>query len=217
MIIEGNVGIGTTSPGAKLEVGGQVKITGGTPAANKVLTSDAVGLASWNNLSAINGISGSGTTNYIPKFTAATNVGNSVMYETGDNVGIGTTTPGQKLDVKGDIILGGSTGAGGPVGKLWFRNDAGNTEGWIHQEQNGMKFGGTNSYSFLPGSSLQVGTNSTLSVEVNSNRVGIKDVIRLAPRSAFPASASDGDLCVKGDSGSRHIYCYLNGDWRQLD
>jgi len=45
----GNVGIGTTSPAAKLEVAGVVKITGGSPAANKVLTSDASGLASWQN------------------------------------------------------------------------------------------------------------------------------------------------------------------------
>ena len=43
----GNVGIGTTAPGAKLEVAGQIKITGGTPGADKVLTSDASGLASW--------------------------------------------------------------------------------------------------------------------------------------------------------------------------
>ena len=43
----GNVGIGTTSPGAKLEVAGQVKITGGAPGSGKVLTSDATGLASW--------------------------------------------------------------------------------------------------------------------------------------------------------------------------
>ena len=43
----GNVGIGTVSPGAKLEVAGQVKITGGTPGAGKVLTSDASGLATW--------------------------------------------------------------------------------------------------------------------------------------------------------------------------
>lgn len=43
----GNVGIGITNPGAKLEVAGQVKITGGAPGAGKVLTSDASGLATW--------------------------------------------------------------------------------------------------------------------------------------------------------------------------
>ena len=48
----GNVGIGTPSPGAKLEVAGQVKITGGAPGTGKVLTSDAAGLASWQTPSA---------------------------------------------------------------------------------------------------------------------------------------------------------------------
>lgn len=43
----GDVGIGTITPGAKLEVAGQVKITGGTPGLGKVLTSDASGLATW--------------------------------------------------------------------------------------------------------------------------------------------------------------------------
>jgi hypothetical protein len=47
----GNVGIGTASPGAKLEVAGQVKITGGTPGSGKVLTSDATGLATWQTSS----------------------------------------------------------------------------------------------------------------------------------------------------------------------
>jgi hypothetical protein len=45
----GNVGIGTAAPGAKLEVAGQVKITGGSPAAGNVLTSDAAGLADWQS------------------------------------------------------------------------------------------------------------------------------------------------------------------------
>ena len=42
-----NVGIGTPTPSAKLEVNGQIKITGGGPGAGKVLISDATGLASW--------------------------------------------------------------------------------------------------------------------------------------------------------------------------
>ncbi|OGJ39190.1 MAG: hypothetical protein A3A82_00085, partial [Candidatus Pacebacteria bacterium RIFCSPLOWO2_01_FULL_47_12] len=63
--IAGNVGIGTTGPGAKLEVAGQVKITGGTPGTNKVLTSDSVGLASWTDLSGIGVTSVTGTGNQI--------------------------------------------------------------------------------------------------------------------------------------------------------
>jgi len=44
---DGNVGIGTDTPGAKLDVAGTIKITDGSQAAGKVLTSDANGLATW--------------------------------------------------------------------------------------------------------------------------------------------------------------------------
>ena len=47
VLANGNVGIGSTAPGAKLDVNGTIKITGGIPGAGKVLTSDAAGLASW--------------------------------------------------------------------------------------------------------------------------------------------------------------------------
>ena len=48
-IKDGKVGIGTLEPDSELEVNGQVKITGGSPGAGKVLTSDASGLATWED------------------------------------------------------------------------------------------------------------------------------------------------------------------------
>lgn len=44
-------------------------------------------------------VSGSGTTNYIPKFTAASTIGNSQIFDNGTNVGVGTTSPVTRLDV----------------------------------------------------------------------------------------------------------------------
>jgi len=37
--------------------------------------------------------SGSGTTNYIPLWTSSSNLGNSAIYQSGSNIGIGTTAP----------------------------------------------------------------------------------------------------------------------------
>lgn len=42
-----NVGIGTSTPMAKLDVNGTFKVTDGSQGQGKILTSDAVGLASW--------------------------------------------------------------------------------------------------------------------------------------------------------------------------
>ena len=46
---DGNVGIGTVTPSAKLHISGTVKIVDGTQGTGKVLTSDDTGLASWQS------------------------------------------------------------------------------------------------------------------------------------------------------------------------
>ncbi|MCW3111470.1 MAG: hypothetical protein JWQ09_5976 [Segetibacter sp.] len=47
----------------------------------------------------------SGTVNNLSKFVTATSVGNSIVYDNGTNVGIGTTTPGtNKLLIKGGLL-----------------------------------------------------------------------------------------------------------------
>ena len=56
-------------------------------------------------LASIGNISGEGTINYIARFAGAANpsnqIGNSIIYDTGTNVGIGTTNPFAKLQSEG--------------------------------------------------------------------------------------------------------------------
>jgi hypothetical protein len=69
-------------------------------AAGRVLTSDASGNGTWQPPPS--GIGGSGSANYIPRFTASNTLGNPEIYQSaGNNVGISTPNPGSKLEVNG--------------------------------------------------------------------------------------------------------------------
>ncbi|MDP3245255.1 MAG: hypothetical protein Q8M83_06410 [bacterium] len=114
----GNVGIGTTSPTARLEVAGQikstglnvtgsadvasllttnqVKITGGFPGLNKVLTSDASGLASWQSTGLPTGTAGQTL-----RHNGTNWIADSLFYNNGTFIGVGTTAPAGKLDIAG--------------------------------------------------------------------------------------------------------------------
>lgn len=70
-------------------------------------------IALTSNLSAYqplltNPITGTGTTNYLPKFTGSTSLGNSSIFDNGTNVGIGTTSLNQLLSISSSSV-GGST------------------------------------------------------------------------------------------------------------
>lgn len=63
-----------------------------------------------------NPVTGTGTTNYVPKFTGTSTVGNSQLFDNGTNVGIGTANPQYKNDVIGSIRATGSFQIGGSDG-----------------------------------------------------------------------------------------------------
>lgn len=48
-------------------------------------------------------LTGTGTTNYLSKWTSSTALGNSLVFDNGTKVGIGTTIPAEKLEVTGNI------------------------------------------------------------------------------------------------------------------
>ena len=107
-----NVGIGTLSPTAKLEVNGQVKITGGTPGAGKVLTSDASGLASWTTPSGTTLITNPGTRNlFAGDLSGAVNTATDNVFM-GYSAGNANTSAGQ------NVFIGSAAGIDNITGGL---------------------------------------------------------------------------------------------------
>ncbi|MFN8244619.1 MAG: hypothetical protein U0X40_11250 [Ferruginibacter sp.] len=93
--------------GYAAQTAGRLQFTGISEANNRILASDATGNATWKDPSAIGVVAGSGTTNFVPKWTPnGTTLGNSLIFDNGTNVGVGTSTPSYRLDV----LHGGSTG-----------------------------------------------------------------------------------------------------------
>lgn len=58
-------------------------------------------------------VTGTGAAGFIAKFTTATTLGDSVIFEKTGNIGLGTTSPISKLSVVGNITATGSIAAGG--------------------------------------------------------------------------------------------------------
>ena len=115
-----NVGIGTSNPQYNLDVAGTVRVSD-LIISNKLSCGKLYTDASGNVLCGTDdaGITGSGTANYIAKFTGPSTIGNSIIYDNGTNVGIGTINPIATLDIVGNEIVGKSGSLpNGVVGEL---------------------------------------------------------------------------------------------------
>ncbi|QQS44617.1 MerR family DNA-binding transcriptional regulator [Candidatus Roizmanbacteria bacterium] len=118
-LLSSYVGIGTTAPVAALDVQGAIRLgaSGGISDTLNTISAGTAPSASlyWGSYricttgdscagGAGGGVDSTGGTGYLAKFTDQYNVENSILYESGGNIGIGTTVTGTyKVNVSGSL------------------------------------------------------------------------------------------------------------------
>lgn len=125
------------------------------------------GLASKQNL-LINPVTGTGTINYLSKFSGTSTLSNSLLFDNGTNIGIGTTAPGARFHIEGATV--GSSGASGSGSLMWLKQTT--TWGltapyalWVdgYSYLNGFRISGTDGqraiYNQIANTELGFGTN----------------------------------------------------------
>jgi len=92
-------GAGVTLPVVSIAAGAGISVSTTLGVATVTNTGDT---------NAADDLTGSGTTNYLPKWTGSTALGNSLVFDNGTNIGVGTTSPSKLLHVEGDTYINGN-------------------------------------------------------------------------------------------------------------
>jgi ethanolamine utilization microcompartment shell protein EutS len=113
----GNVGIGTMAPAEKLEVAGNIALKAGediwisTRDAYNLVLNGANDAGTSGKGVQINYYNGSAWFKALESDNVASGYNNLLLQQSGGNVGIGTTSPGSKLEVNGNLKLTAGSGA----------------------------------------------------------------------------------------------------------
>lgn len=176
-----------------------------------------------------NPITGTGTTNYLSKFTGSTTLGNSLIYDNGTNIGIGTTSPSSKLHIlsynnnstlstsnSASLIIhntyGGSSATGGA---LFFKSDVGtyNTFAGIGGDLSGSTASG--SYGHLIFGTKNTATDTQLSERMRITSGGNVGIGTTLPSEKLEVNGNI--LSNDGSSGGKILFgsslgAYISGN-----
>ncbi len=166
----GGVGVNTNNP-----AGYGMNVNGSVNATDLLINGVSVG-------GGTGGIGGGGTTNYLAKFTGATVIGDSVIYEdaVGD-IGIGTTLPATKLDVAGTVRMTGIELPTGAQADYVLTSDSSGTGTW-QPASGGNGWSLTGNQGTDPNSNY-LGTTDHVALQL---RVDGIPVLRLKPTLSIP-------------------------------
>jgi hypothetical protein len=162
----GNVGIGTNSPAQKLDVVGNILLEGNWYGINKA-SGEARAVMFNGALLSDSDYLYFGSFNNGFKFVDANNSTLLTIKENG-NVGIGTTSPGEKLDVSGTFRASGQNSA--PTSGAGVEASYGGGVGYIQSYDRGA---GTNKPLYISGSSIQLNAGGEGNVGIGTTNPNV--------------------------------------------
>jgi hypothetical protein len=122
-----------------------------------------------------NPVTGTGTTNYLPKFTGTSTIGNSQIFDNGTNVGINTNSPTELLDVNGiarfrNLIYAADGSASAPSIRFYNSNSGLFLPTGV--DAIGFSVGNTERARLTSGGNLLVGTTTDAGFKLDVNGTG---------------------------------------------
>ncbi len=158
---------------------------------------------------------GGGTTNFIPKWTSATALGNSILFQSSSNVGIATSTPAETLDVNGNSIFRGSfqlppghaatSASGFESHSFQFQASSFNSStGTSNTEAFGFRAEPLNNNTTNPSAKLDLffGAGGSAPFTDTGFSFAANGIITFAPGQSFPANSAVNELVLPNTTSS---------------